>query len=52
MQKMRDKFLKNAQIEKVKAALEKKERELYILQVKHSKQDSDYQRFKTENIKL
>lgn len=49
IQKVKEKQYKKAQVDKLKQNLDKTERDLYIITIKHSKQDVELQRLKDEN---
>lgn len=50
--KIKEKQFKKAQVEKMRTDLDRRERELYIIQIKHSKQDVELSRLREDNMKL
>ena len=50
--KIKEKQFKKAQVDKMRTDLDRRERELYIIQIKHSKQDVELSRLKADNLKL
>jgi len=52
IQKQKEKNLKRVQVEKMKTNLDRAERQLYIINVKHDKQEVELARLREENLKL
>ena len=52
MQKQKEKNFKRVQVEKMKENLDRAERQLYVLSIKHEKQEVELARLREENLKL